>query len=190
MIKYIFFLLCILPTTAWAGETPTWYIGANLLSPGTLPRGLFSRTILPIFANMENGIAINGGIVLNAYHGIEVRTAFGASHANTFIPQLHIGYNRYFLDQRLFTGLYLRYFDNYNTLTNVHFFNLSPYLTVGTRWQVAGPVSMDARIGWDFASVSWSSLEHSQGVAGFILLPPTFALNLRVSFPSQTPRPH
>lgn len=175
-------ILLTLLTSAFAADTGTWYVGLDVLALGTIPRGVVSRAVLPFFSNFEDGVALQGGVFLDDHDALELRTAVGSSHPDTRVVQVQAGYCRYFLHRHLFVGAFLRYVDNASLLTDEQFHEISPYVTVGGRWNPVGPLYLDTRVGWDFASVAWSSVAHSEAGVGFLRMPPSLVLDAGVQF--------
>lgn len=121
-------------------------------------------------------LAVCGGYFLNSHQAIETRLSLGNVHQMAFVGQLHLGTNYFILDKLnimnkgLYCGGYLKFWDYYNKLTEIHFFNVVPYLTIGY-WHEFEPIILDFRINQTLAIFSWSSLEHTSSGSDWFFSP-------------------
>lgn len=175
-------MILLLASLAFAAPEVTSYVGVNVLALATLPPGAVPRTMMPFFSNFEDGVGLQAGVIVGPTDGVELRVSVGPSHPDTVVSQVQVGYTRYFLHQHLLAGVFLRFVDNASLLTDQQFYSVSPYIMVGGRGRLAGPVYADGRVGWDFASVAWSSVDHSRPGIGFVRMPPSVVLDIGVEF--------
>ena len=136
---------------------------------------------------------IAGGYFFRPYMNIESRLAFGPVHQVVYAFQFHNGLNYYPLHPQgyegFYIGMYLKYWDNYNRLTKIHFYNMSPYLVAGKRWNFQN-MFLDIRINQTLMAISWSSLEHTRAGTSWQLSPwpafipiiPTITLSMGFNF--------
>ena len=63
-------------------------------------------------------------------------------------------------EKGFYFGGYIKYFDIYNILTEIHFFNIMPYVAIGYVFEI-GKIFFDIRISQTLCSLSWSNLSHT-----------------------------
>jgi hypothetical protein len=122
----------------------------------------------------------------------EARFSFGKIHQVANVGQLHLGTNYHFAfnkkrnkNNSFYTGAYLKYWDYYNRLTEVHFYNIAPYIAAGRQWHLK-QVTIDARINQTISIISWSGMEGTKPGSAWFLSPwpefisvlPTFTLTV------------
>lgn len=152
-------------------STKQYYIATNVMSPlaGLNKANAAANALTPLLSNLEYGWTTVGGLQ-QGVHRWEARVAFGSSNAYNWIPMAQLHYMFRPLEawkkngSHLYTGLGLRYWDYYNTETDVHRHNVAPAFTLGRTWE-KGHLWMDLRLQQDFAVYSSSSLKNAQ--AGF-----------------------
>jgi len=172
-----------------------WYIGTN---PLAIPMGFSIKAEIkrfaPIAAGNEYGANLAGGYFFRPNQSVEGRLSLSNIHQVAFVGQFHLGTN-YFLQKNKilngqkgwYVGGYAKYWDFYNRLTQVHFHNISPYLSLGYT-KAMNRFLFDFRLNQTLAVYSWSSLEHTRAGIDWMLSPwPEFipvlpTLTLTVSY--------
>jgi hypothetical protein len=155
-----------------------WYIGTN---PVAIPLGFSikpeSKRFLPIVAGNEYGTNLVGTYFFSPNQSIEGRLSLSNVHQVAFVGQFHLGSNYYLQKNKIskgkkgwYVGAYAKYWDFYNQLTNIHFHNISPYLSLGYT-KAMDRFLFDFRLNQTLAVYSWSSLEHTRGNADWMLSP-------------------
>lgn len=155
-----------------------WYIGTN---PMAIPLGFSikdeTKRFLPIAAGNEYGANVVGGYFFRPNQNIEGRLSLSNIHQVAFVGQFHLGTNYYFQKSKLskdemgwYIGGYAKYWDFYNRQTDIHFHNISPYISAGYTF-AAKRLLLDLRINQTLAVYSWSSLEHTKGNAAWMFSP-------------------
>ena len=161
-----------------SGKETSWYLGTN---PVAIPLGFSikpeTKRFLPIVAGNEYGANLAGGYFFRPNQSVEGRFSLSNIHQVAFVGQFHLGTN-YFLQKNKtlngkkgwYVGGYAKYWDFYNKETDIHFHSISPYLSLGYM-KAKGRFLFDFRLNQTLAVCSWSSLEHSQAAADWMLSP-------------------
>ncbi len=161
---------------------PRYFIGWN---PVAAPIALNlpnddTKRFLPVAAGLEYGLALSAGMHTGDIQTLEIRVATGKSNRLAWVHQIHAGAYCNVLraigwsDQQWYIGGFIKGWDYYNTLTEIHFFNIAPYAVLGYKKQ-RGRFFVDARLAQTAAVLSSSSLEHTQPRADWFLSPwPSF----------------
>ena len=173
-------------------EDYRFYIGMNPVAiPVSLPLKDDLKRYLPVASGLEYGISITGGYYPKCNSALEARLSFGNIHKVALTWQLHTGGN-YFMfrtsdivSSGLYVGGFIKFWDYYNKLSEVHFMNIAPYLTAGYLLEFKR-LLMDLRLNQTVAVLSWSTLEHTSPGADWFLSPwpsylpviPTFTFTL------------
>ena len=151
-----------------AGVKP-YFAGFNLLSPFPSFLPVPGNTLFSVLSNLECGLGLSGGMIMNNCHAFELRLALGPNSRSETIFHSQIYYN-FFLIRRLnlrmkglYTGGGLRYWDLYNDLTGVHRNNIAGQIDAGYRFRVKGPAYIDLRTSEIVAVYSWLSADHTTG---------------------------
>ena len=188
MRKVCLFLIGLIIFPAWCSAQTknqansfNYYIGINPLAiPVACNIQEDAKRYTPIISGLEYGVAVCGGYFLNEFRTLETRISLGNIHQVARVGQWHIGMNYYVFrklnraPRNMYAGLFFKFWDYYNRLTKVHFLNISPYISIGYRWDM-DPIFLDFRLNQTIAIVSWSSLEHtSPGSAWFFSPWPAF----------------
>jgi hypothetical protein len=156
-------------------EYKKYYVGINPFSYGlALPLQEDIKRYAPVLSGNEYGISLAGACYIHRQIALEARVAMGPLHKVASVNQLHAGTIVHpFLKNegselvRIYGGAFAKVWDYHNRLTDIHFFNLSPYVVIGYqhnihRWMI------DLRMNQTLAIVSWTSLENTkQGASGF-----------------------
>ncbi len=171
------FLLLYLSRPVKADLMPD-YVGGNPFSLlMSLPLKDEIRRFGPILAGNEYGVNFVAGYRLSQKQLLEARLAFGPVHQVANVLQVHFGAQHFFqkeekaLPHGLYSGISVKYWDFYNRLTQVHFHNLSPYITAGYAFPINEKIRFDLRLNQTVAVFSWSSLEHTGAGADWFLSP-------------------
>ncbi len=181
-IAFVILTIGVKNNNAYAQGKPetgaAWYIGTN---PVAIPLG-FSikdevKRFLPIATGNEYGANVVGGFFFRPNQNVEGRLSLSNIHQVAFVGQFHLGTNYYFLNSKLsknnmgwYIGGYAKYWDFYNRQTDIHFHNISPYISAGYTFS-AKRLQVDLRINQTLAVYSWSSLEHTKGNAAWMFSP-------------------
>jgi len=152
------------------------------LSPGTYIENVYTKLILPFFANYENGLSVHAGYFFKENQSVEVRVSYGTAAKHSHFTQIYTGYHYYLYKKKLFTGINLRLIENYNDLTEEHYFHIAPFVNFGWRWTMKELFYIDTRLNWDFAAISWSTVEHSEVGVGLMIVPPALSMNIGCDF--------
>ena len=144
-------------------EPYDYFIGINPIAPFTSIPNQFSNLYLPLFSNLETGLALNAGIKFKKSI-VESRVSFGKPNKLYNLSQLHLGYN-YFINQKdKNTGLYIGGFTKYYHLKNIkneiRYSSIIPYITMGYRIEKQ-KVFIDFRLNQNVYAISWSNQEHT-----------------------------
>ena len=173
-------------------DAQKYYAGINPLAfPAAFQLQDDVKRYLPIMTGLEYGLSVSGGYFFNQNLCFESRISLGYVNKLAFAGQLHFGCN-YFLFRKLdikpknlYLGGFIKFWDYYNRYSKVHFFNLSPYFTMGYRKQI-NKIFYDLRFNQTVFIYSWSSLEHTGPGHNWFLSPwpafmpvlPTLALTI------------
>lgn len=166
-----------------------FYLSTNIIAPFSSINfsdnldSLYSYTVykitMGIISNFEYGLSLNFGVIPTKSHLIESRFSTGAIDETFYSTQFHIGYSYSFMNffkQRnnkdtlamgLYAGIFVKFLDIYNKLTNVHFGHIVPYITIGYQFDVIENVFIDIRAVQSFAIISFSNLDHSNSGTDF-----------------------
>jgi len=143
------------------------YAGLNPIAiPAAFPLRADWKRYLPIASGLEYGVAVCAGFETETGISFETRLALGKPHKLAFVPQLHAGFLYYpwhrweFLPHQLYCGTFLKFWDYYNTLSQIHFCNLGNSFVIGYRLPIRSFFA-DFRINQTTAVLSWSSLENT-----------------------------
>lgn len=152
---------------AGADRCKTYYIGTNpisVIAAFQLQDNI--KRYIPEVSGLEYGFSLTGGYFTGPKHMLETRFAAGNIHQISRVVQLHAGLN-YFLfthsgkwSDDFYIGGFIKFWDYYNRLTKIHFYNIAPYLTFGYVFDL-NRVLVDVRMNQTVAVYSWSSLIHS-----------------------------
>lgn len=178
-------------------ELPTtkWYIGLNPLSYAmAFPLKEEIKRYGPILSGNEYGLNLIGGYYIQPKLQSEVRLSMGNIHQVSWVGQVHAGLNYHFFlkqdishNKGIYAGLFFKYWDYHNKLTQVHFLNVSPYATLGHQWNRNRWI-IDCRINQTIAVHSWTNLENVKCGTSWSFSPwPTFVpvlptVNLTVGY--------
>lgn len=157
---------------------PGWYIGTN---PVAIPLGFSikpeSKRFLPIAAGNEYGTNLVVTYFFSPNQSIEGRLSLSNVHQLAFVGQFHLGSNYFFQKNKIskgkkgwYLGAYAKYWDFYNQLTQIHFHNISPYLSLGYM-RTMNRFLFDIRLNQTVAVYSWSSLDHTRANTDWMLSP-------------------
>lgn len=140
-----------------------FFIGINPIAPVTSLPNQFTNLYLPLFSNLETGIAINTGIKLKK-SAVESRFSYGKPNALYQLTQIHLGYS-YFINQKdKNTGFYIGGFTKYylliNTKNKIRNTSIIPYLCVGYRIEKQN-IFIHFRLNQNFYAISWSNQEYT-----------------------------
>lgn len=199
-------LLCFTCLTAAAQKseqsTSKWYIGLNPLSYAmAFPLKEEIKRYGPVMAGNEYGLNLVGGYYIQPKIQSEVRLSMGNIHQVSSVGQVHAGINYHLFfkegvspNKGFYTGLFVKYWDYHNQLTHIHFYNVSPYATVGHQWNY-NKWMVDLRMNQSLAVHSWTSQQDVKpGTAWFFSPWPSFipvlpTLNLTVGYKIIRPLP-
>jgi hypothetical protein len=178
-------------------ETPEqkFYVGINPLALSAFLPNMYA----PLFniqgqaSNHEFGISLYGGMYFTKEHSIEMRFSTGPGNTAIWDTQLQFGYIWYPLEQffdwngGLCSGFMLRQFFWNNRITDYVIFNLTPELLIG--WRFKGKsLAFDLRAGWNFASITWSTMPYTKASIGwtpfngYLPLPMNLTLSIGVAY--------
>lgn len=149
------------------------YIGLNPLAiPAALNLEDNLKRYVPEVSGVEYGLAVFGGCLISPRWAAETRLSLGNVNKLAFVGQLHAG-GYYFLPSGrhdFYAGGFLKFWDYYNRLTEIHFLNLAPYAVIG--YQYNWPrFFVDIRLNQTIAIFSASTLEHSSPGASWFFSP-------------------
>lgn len=156
-------------------ESYNWYIGLNPVSYASSFRIKEPiKRMAAVVNGYEYGFNIVAGRSFSEHLQAEGRLSLGNANRAIFVGQFAAGINYFLLNslkdnnnKGLYGGVFLKYWDYYNQLTSIHFHNISPYATVGYRWNKERWL-FDLRIKQTIAVHSWTSLENTKsGTAWF-----------------------
>lgn len=156
----------------------SWYLGTN---PVAIPLAFGIepelKRFLPIAAGNEYGANLAGGYFFRPNQSVEGRLSLSNIHQVAFVGQFHLGTNYFLQKNKIMNGkkgwyfsVYAKYWDFYNRLTNIHFHNISPYLSLGYT-KAKKRFLFDFRLNQTLAVYSWTSLQHTQASADWMLSP-------------------
>jgi len=153
----------------YIGINPISYISAFQLSDEI-------KRYIPEVAGLEYGFSVLGGYFQSSKQRMEARFSIGNLHQVARVGQFHFGTNyhmfkrseKWFKD--LYLGGFIKYWDYYNKLTKVHFYNIAPYVVAGFLFEIK-QILLDVRLNQTFAVYSWSSLEHSSAGVDWFFSP-------------------
>jgi len=180
MKKILCFYIAVFYTISLSAQVDepksyNWYIGFNPVSYASSFRIKEPiKRMAAIVNGYEYGFNIVAGHSISEPIQTEGRLSLGRANRAIFIGQFDVGVN-YFLrnslkdnnNKGLYSGVFLKYWDYYNQLTSIHFHNISPYITLGYRWN-KNRWLFDLRVKQTIAVHSWTSLEHTKsGTAWF-----------------------
>lgn len=160
----------------------SFYLTINPLAPVAQIPGYYTKIVVPFFTNFEYGLSVTAGYLLTPSESVDAKIVAGSCDQISFTPQLHAGYSFYLLDQLNLTnkGLYigadLRFWDQWNTMTGVHYFDLLPFARLGYFLEIKRFI-VDLRIDQWLGVFSWTTEGHTA---------PTLTLGLS-PFPEITP---
>ncbi len=144
-------------------NTSKYFIGINPIAPFTSIPSQFTNLYLPLASNLETGLALNAGIMLNG-NIIESRVSIGKPNKLYQLFQFHFGYNYYFPKNDNYTGFYVGGFIKYYQLANkrndIRNSSIIPYVTLGYRIEKQ-KIFIDIRLNQNFYAVSWSSQKNT-----------------------------
>ncbi len=122
----------------------------------------------PIISGNEYGFNICAGYQLKPKLQTELRFSFGNIHQYARVTQLHLGLN-YFVGRKiyenqnfgLYGGVFLKTWNYHNRLTEINFYNMSPYITLGYKWSIRR-VFIDLRMNQNIMVFSATSLDNTK----------------------------
>lgn len=153
----------------YVGINPVSYIASFQLQDDI-------KRYIPEVSGLEYGLSLTGGYFINPTQILEARFSWGNTHQIARVAQLHLGMNYFILKNsnksfnNFYIGSFLKFWDYYNRLTKIHFYNIAPYLTIGYLFQLE-PILLDIRINQTFAVYSWSTLKHSSAGTDWFFSP-------------------
>ena len=124
------------------------------------------KRYIPFVSGLEYGFSLTGGHFISSKQILEARFSLGNIHQVSRVGQLHLGTNYFILQNSnkwfsdFYIGGFFKFWDYYNRLTKIHFYNIAPYLTIGYLVELK-PILLDIRLNQTIAVYSWSNLEHS-----------------------------
>jgi len=153
------------------------YIGTNPISYiAALQLGDTFKRYIPEVTGLEYGFSLIGGYFITPKQTLEARVSIGNIHQISRVGQLHLGTN-YFIFRNstkwyrnFYSGGFFKFWDYHNRLTEIHFYNIAPYITIGKIFEI-NPIILDIRINQTVAIYSWSSLEHSSSGTDWFFSP-------------------
>lgn len=181
-MKRLFLAIALLLSlqSAFGSERRTFVYAAwnPLASLSFLKMNFITTSILPVFANLESGVALSCGYFQDGTI-IEGRLSIGNSNYDLAVLQAQAGW--YFFPGEtengrgsgFYAGASLRYSDVWNLYSGVHLQTLLPLASAGYRFDLGGGLFIDLRASELFAAFSWSSMEHSVPAAGLLFSPIT-----------------
>lgn len=139
------------------------FIGINPIAPFTSLPNPFTNLYLPLFSNLETGIAINTGIKLKKSI-FESRFSYGKPNTLYQLAQIHLGYS-YFINQQdknrgFYIGGFTKYYHLKNTKNEILNSSIIPYLCIGYLIEKQN-IFIDFRLNQNIYAVSWSNQEHT-----------------------------
>jgi hypothetical protein len=146
-----------------------YFIGCNVLSPFPSFLPVPGNTIFSVLSNLECGLGVSGGMVIDRSHALELRLALGPNSRSETIFNMQAYYNFFLMRhlgwrmKGLYTGSGIRYWDLFNGLTDIHRNNVAGEIDLGYRFGVRGPFYIDLRASEIAAVYSWLSAEHTVG---------------------------
>ncbi len=146
-----------------------FYAGINPIAPFTGLPNQFTNLYLPLFSNIETGLAINAGMI-SKKHKPEVRFSIGKPNSLFLVWQLHGGYNLSIYSNNpnsIYVGGFVKYYHLTNSKTSVSYKSIIPYATFGYRYQ-KNKFFCDIRLNQNIYAVSWSSLNNTSVNNGFL----------------------
>lgn len=171
---YIFVLCAALSATPLLAQAkpdfaPSYYAGINPVSLAMfLPRpyGLFI-TGFGVASGQESGLSLYGGLYAAKGQSLELRLSTGPVDQFTWESQAQIGYIWYPCESHAnwsggpLAGIMIRNFAFASGLNNQWVFNHVPELVTGWRF-ITRPLAIDARLGWNIASCTWSTIPYTK----------------------------
>lgn len=150
-------------------ESGCFYIGTNPISyaVGLQLKDNLKR-YMPLISGLEYGFSLIGGFYPTPKQSVEARFSIGNIHQVASVAQFHLGIN-FFISgdskkwySNFYSGVFFKFWDYHNRLTEIHFYNIAPYIPIGCQLKFDS-VILDFRINQAIAVYSWSNLEHSSG---------------------------
>ena len=177
----------ILPASEY--NKPVFYAGINPLALlAFLPNGIGTfGTVFGVVSNQEFGISFYGGMNFAKAHSLEARFSTGPASTVIWDTQLQFGYVWYPLEQffkwngGLTSGIMLRQFFWNNRITDNTNFNLTPELLLGWRFIVKS-LAFDVRAGWNFSSITWSTIPNTKTAARWTPFPYNVTLTTGIAW--------
>jgi hypothetical protein len=146
-----------------------FFAGVNLLSPFPSFLPVPGNTLFSVLSNLECGLGVSGGMMVNRCHALELRMALGPNSRSETIFNTQMYYH-FFLARHfgwsmegLYGGAGIRYWDLYNDLTGIHRNTFAGEIDIGYRFGLRGPFYIDLRAGMITAVYSWLSEAHTTG---------------------------
>ena len=152
-----------------------FYLGINPLSYAlALPLQEDVKRYSPVLSGNEYGFSLAGGYYLHQRIALEARLSLGPLHQVASVKQLHTGMIVHpFLKKEnkdvfpFYTGMFIKIWDYRNRLTDIHFYNASPYAVLGYQFNQKHWM-LDLRLNQSLAIVSWTNLENTRpGASAF-----------------------
>jgi hypothetical protein len=140
-----------------------YFIGINPIAPLTSLPNQFTNLYLPLFSNLETGLAVNTGIKLKK-SVIEGRLSYGKPNTLFKLSQIHLGYC-YFINRKdkntgFYIGGFTKYYHLKNTKNDIRNSSIIPYLCAGYRLEKQN-IFIDFRLNQNVYAISWSNQEHT-----------------------------
>jgi hypothetical protein len=182
-------LCCAATANEFEKKHGTFYAGINPIALGTFIPAPYSTydTAMGVVAGNEFGLSLYGGWYVASGQTLELRLSTGPADNFIWGSELQCGYIWYpgetfkgWNGGPLIGGL-IRGYVLPNSLTDQTAFAIMPELVSGWRFIVQS-FAFDARIGWDVASLNWSTLSHSRVGFGFTDIPYSLNVTLGVAW--------
>jgi len=168
MKRYIVALLLLVALNFGAqsqngADSLNFFIGINPVAPFTSLPSQFTNLYLPLASNLETGLAVNGGILLNRSI-IESRVSIGKPNKLYGLFQFHAGYNYFPIkgatNKGFYIGGFIKYYRLVNSRNSIQNSSIIPYLCSGYRIE-RRKVFIDLRINQNIYAVSWSNQKNT-----------------------------
>lgn len=153
----------------YAGINPVSYIAV-------LPLQDDLKRYIPIVSGLEYGVSLIGGYHFSPRFCTEIRFAWGDLHQISTLTQIHAGIMAFpfYGTGKNFggtcAGIFLKWADYYNHLTQIHFDHIIPYISAGYRFYLS-PLYLDLRLNQTFAILSWSDLPYTSSSTAWFFSP-------------------
>jgi len=154
------------------------YVGINPLAPLSAIPSKPAKIAVPIFSDMEFGLAFSGGVILADRHGLEGRVSVGSPHSLSFsiLPQATLGYSWFVRAPREdrsrgpYVGANMRTWDLVYWTSDWDYWSWMPAAHAGW-WFDVEPVYVNLRLTQILGACSWSSQPSTTRACAFGLSP-------------------